>query len=198
MGGVCAGVGLIQLLFVVPHPHDVLSPSELEELDRINSRGHVALVAEAHKYRPREDGGSGATTPSYHTAFRINVPHAPVPNEVVLALASPPPVQQGADHGTRLTSVANEPNAPDSQSVRRHHDDYESISFAQALLVPGVIAYSACLFFSKLVAYAFIFWLPFYLSSLDYSDTAAGNVSTVYDIGGVAGGIIAGYASEKK
>lgn len=46
------------------------------------------------------------------------------------------------------------------------------------------------------VAYAFIFWLPFYLSNLNYSDTDAGNISTVYDIGGVAGGIIAGYASD--
>jgi MFS family permease len=76
------------------------------------------------------------------------------------------------------------------------HDDYESISFLQALLVPGVLEYSACLFFSKLVAYAFTFWLPKYLSNLNYSDTQSGNLSTVYDMGGVAGGVLAGYASD--
>lgn len=42
-------------------------------------------------------------------------------------------------------------------------DESENISFMRALLVPGVIPNALCLFFSKLVAYSFIFWLPFYL-----------------------------------
>jgi len=155
LGCVCAGVGLIQLLFVVPHPSDVLSPAELAELERINARGHVAKVAEAHAE------GADAQQP-YHTAFRINVPHAPVPNEVALVLASPPPpataelLQPVGDHSavdaTRSSSVSSSPDAADGVAPQRHHDDFESISFAQALMVPGVLAYSACLFFSKLVS----------------------------------------------
>ena len=37
----------------------------------------------------------------------------------------------------------------------RSHSSYPSISFLQALLVPGVIEFSMCLFFSKLVTYSF-------------------------------------------
>lgn len=78
------------------------------------------------------------------------------------------------------------------------HEDYPSISIMTALRVPGVIPYSICLFFSKLVAYAFIFWLPYYLKqSAGYSSDEAGNWSVIYDVGGVLGGIIAGYVSDR-
>ncbi len=34
-----------------------------------------------------------------------------------------------------------------------------------ALRIPGVVPFAATLFFCKLVAYTFLFWLPYYLSS---------------------------------
>ena len=37
------------------------------------------------------------------------------------------------------------------------------VSFLRALAIPGVITYSATLFFSKLVAYTFLYWLPYYV-----------------------------------
>ncbi|CAL5429597.1 unnamed protein product [Camellia sinensis] len=40
----------------------------------------------------------------------------------------------------------------------------KSIGLFEAFLIPGVIPFALCLFFSKLVAYTFLYWLPFYLS----------------------------------
>lgn len=77
-----------------------------------------------------------------------------------------------------------------------------SVGLLQACLIPGVIPFALCLFFSKLVAYTFLYWLPFYLSQTeiggDYmSVKSAGNLSTLFDVGGIVGGILAGYISDK-
>jgi hypothetical protein len=39
-----------------------------------------------------------------------------------------------------------------------------AIGFLEAWQIPGVATYALCLFFSKLVAYTFLYWLPFYIS----------------------------------
>lgn len=39
------------------------------------------------------------------------------------------------------------------------------IGFLGALKIPGVIEFSLCLFFSKLVNYTFLFWLPLYIKN---------------------------------
>ncbi|KAK9274755.1 hypothetical protein L1049_022007 [Liquidambar formosana] len=77
-----------------------------------------------------------------------------------------------------------------------------SVGLIQACLIPGVIPFSLCLFFSKLVAYTFLYWLPFYLSQTEIggeymSVKSAGNLSTMFDVGGIVGGILAGYISDK-
>ncbi|XP_058104065.1 putative glycerol-3-phosphate transporter 4 [Magnolia sinica] len=77
-----------------------------------------------------------------------------------------------------------------------------AIGLIEACLIPGVIPFALCLFFSKLVAYTFLYWLPFYLSQTaiggEYvSVKSAGNLSTLFDVGGIAGGILAGYISDK-
>ncbi|PWA63570.1 major facilitator superfamily domain protein [Artemisia annua] len=76
------------------------------------------------------------------------------------------------------------------------------VGFMEAWKIPGVAAFALCLFFSKLVAYTFLYWLPFYIShtAIDgkyLSDEAAGNLSTLFDIGGVLGGILAGHISDR-
>ncbi|KAM1787566.1 hypothetical protein ACFX11_037947 [Malus domestica] len=77
-----------------------------------------------------------------------------------------------------------------------------SIGLIQACTIPGVIPFALCLFFSKLVAYTFLYWLPFYLSQTEIggeyvSVKSAGNLSTLFDVGGIVGGILAGYISDK-
>jgi OPA family glycerol-3-phosphate transporter-like MFS transporter 1/2 len=40
----------------------------------------------------------------------------------------------------------------------------EAVGFIEAWKIPGVAPFALCLFFSKLVAYTFLYWLPFYIS----------------------------------
>ncbi|MED6156647.1 hypothetical protein PIB30_016384 [Stylosanthes scabra] len=77
-----------------------------------------------------------------------------------------------------------------------------SIGLVEACMIPGVIPFALCLFFAKLVAYTFLYWLPFYLTQTEIggvyiSVKAAGNISTMFDVGGIFGGILAGYLSDK-
>ncbi|XP_050385689.1 putative glycerol-3-phosphate transporter 1 [Argentina anserina] len=78
----------------------------------------------------------------------------------------------------------------------------QPVGFIEAWKIPGVAPFALCLFFSKLVAYTFLYWLPFYIShtAIDgvyLSDAAAGNLSTLFDVGGVLGGILAGHISDR-
>ncbi|XP_072342850.1 glucose-6-phosphate exchanger SLC37A2 isoform X3 [Scyliorhinus torazame] len=72
-----------------------------------------------------------------------------------------------------------------------------AISFLGALKIPGVIEFSLCLLFAKLVSYTFLFWLPLYISSVAHlNPKAAGDISTLFDVGGIIGGILAGIISD--
>ncbi|KAH8514034.1 hypothetical protein Peur_057678 [Populus x canadensis] len=89
-------------------------------------------------------------------------------------------------------------NAPirEGSGVRR------SVGLLEGCMIPGVLPFAFCLFFAKLVAYTFLYWLPFYLSQTgiggEYmSVKSAGNLSTLFDVGGIVGGILAGHISDK-
>lgn len=76
-----------------------------------------------------------------------------------------------------------------------------AIGFLDAWRLPNVASFAFCLFFSKLVAYTFLYWLPFYIRETDVagvhlSHKTAGILSTIFDVGGVVGGISAGYMSD--
>ncbi|KAL8244574.1 hypothetical protein R6Q59_010832 [Mikania micrantha] len=95
------------------------------------------------------------------------------------------------------TSNDEEAPVPRISSVNR-----KGVGLVGACFIPGVIPFALCLFFSKLVAYTFLFWLPFYLSQTEIggermSVKSAGNLSTLFDVGGIVGGILAGYISDK-
>lgn len=78
----------------------------------------------------------------------------------------------------------------------------KAVGFIEAWKIPGVAPFALCLFFAKLVAYTFLYWLPFYIShtAIDgkyLSSSAAGNLSTLFDVGGVVGGVLAGHISDR-
>ncbi|KAB2023993.1 hypothetical protein ERO13_D06G050100v2 [Gossypium hirsutum] len=80
-------------------------------------------------------------------------------------------------------------------------DSLAAIGFLEAWRLPGVAPFSFCLFFSKLVAYTFLYWLPFYIrhtavAGVHLSHKTAGILSTIFDIGGVLGGVLAGFISD--
>ncbi|KAK5777506.1 hypothetical protein F383_05564 [Gossypium arboreum] len=89
-----------------------------------------------------------------------------------------------------------------SSGIKEGSGSRTGIGLFEACFIPGVIPFALCLFFSKLVAYTFLYWLPFYLSQTEIggeymSVKSAGNLSTLFDVGGIAGGILAGYISDK-
>ncbi|XP_027843508.1 glucose-6-phosphate exchanger SLC37A2 isoform X4 [Aphis gossypii] len=73
----------------------------------------------------------------------------------------------------------------------------KAVGFIGAIKIPGVIEFSMCLFFAKLVSYTFLYWLPNYIKySSDYSPSQSADLSTLFDVGGIFGGIAAGIFSD--
>uniref|UniRef100_A0A671UGJ2 Glucose-6-phosphate exchanger SLC37A2 n=1 Tax=Sparus aurata TaxID=8175 RepID=A0A671UGJ2_SPAAU len=64
-------------------------------------------------------------------------------------------------------------------------------------LSQGVVEFSLCLLFAKLVSYTFLYWLPLYISNVaHFKAKEAGDMSTLFDVGGIVGGIMAGLVSD--
>lgn len=62
----------------------------------------------------------------------------------------------------------------------------------------ALAAIAAMYFFVKLTRYAFLFWLPLYMTErLRYSPVQAGYASSAYELVGFLGVLLAGYASER-
>lgn len=85
--------------------------------------------------------------------------------------------------------------------LRMKSDERDAVGFLEAWRIPGVAPFALCLFFAKLVAYTFLYWLPFYISHTAIegrylSNEESGNLSTLFDVGGVVGGILAGHISD--
>nr|XP_020669731.1 glucose-6-phosphate exchanger SLC37A2 isoform X2 [Pogona vitticeps] len=84
-----------------------------------------------------------------------------------------------------------------SENVKESTEDREAISFIGALRIPGVVEFSFCLLFAKLVSYTFLYWLPLYIVNVAHlTAKEAGDMSTLFDAGGIVGGILAGLISD--
>ncbi|MBN3315356.1 G6PT3 protein, partial [Atractosteus spatula] len=94
--------------------------------------------------------------------------------------------------GSPTHSPVNGPVTPEST-----YEEPEAISFMGALRIPGVVEFSLCLLFAKLVSYTFLYWLPLYIANVAHFEAkAAGDMSTLFDVGGILGGILAGVVSD--
>ena len=83
----------------------------------------------------------------------------------------------------------------DSQEAEQREE--RAIGFVGALKIPGVVEFSLCLFFSKLVSYTFLYWLPNYIHSTAHVDAQESAIlSTIFDLGGIIGGTMAGIVSD--
>lgn len=68
------------------------------------------------------------------------------------------------------------------------------INVKEALLIPGVVDFSLCVFFVKLVHYTFFFWLPFIINTLlPINASESAYLTSYYDIGSCIGGAITGH-----
>ncbi|KAL3191738.1 hypothetical protein MRX96_059477 [Rhipicephalus microplus] len=94
------------------------------------------------------------------------------------------------------TSLSN--SAICSERRLEKESEKRAVTFLQALAIPGVLDFSLALFFAKLVSYTFLFWLPFYIyASTSFSSSNSAFISTAFDFGGIVGGILAGYVSDR-
>ncbi|XP_035290764.1 glucose-6-phosphate exchanger SLC37A2 isoform X1 [Anguilla anguilla] len=88
-------------------------------------------------------------------------------------------------------------SSPGSSTPQPAGEQPEAISFTGALRIPGVLEFSFCLLFAKLVSYTFLYWLPLYIANVAHFESkAAGDMSTLFDVGGIVGGIMAGVVSD--
>ncbi|XP_076017490.1 glucose-6-phosphate exchanger SLC37A2 [Genypterus blacodes] len=84
-----------------------------------------------------------------------------------------------------------------TETSEAREEQAEAISFIGALSIPGVVEFSLCLLFAKLVSYTFLYWLPLYISKVAHFEAKeAGDMSTLFDVGGIVGGIMAGLVSD--
>ncbi|KAL8598399.1 hypothetical protein ACOMHN_032676 [Nucella lapillus] len=97
---------------------------------------------------------------------------------VVFFFLVPYPEDVGVEiHNTRKDSEVGE--HPDTHHESANHytgeeapllgggeeGEHAAISIGRALRLPGVVEFSLCLFFAKLVSYTFLFWLPKYIGA---------------------------------
>lgn len=65
-------------------------------------------------------------------------------------------------------------------------------------ITPALIAIAAMYFCVKLARYAFLFWLPLFMTEyLNYAKPQAGYASSIFELVGVLGALGAGYVSER-
>ncbi|WOK91606.1 glycerol-3-phosphate transporter 5 [Canna indica] len=108
----------------------------------------------------------------------------------------------GVDVAVELDQANGERTGLLGSKATTEVDSTMAIGFLEAWKLPGVAPFAFCLFFSKLVAYTFLYWLPFYIRHTDVagkhvSHKTAGILSTIFDIGGVLGGVSAGFLSDR-
>ncbi|XP_034995040.1 glucose-6-phosphate exchanger SLC37A2 isoform X2 [Zootoca vivipara] len=102
-----------------------------------------------------------------------------------------------SDGSLNVSSNSRENIVDMSEGSKESADDREAISFIDALRIPGVVEFSFCLLFAKLVSYTFLYWLPLYIVNVaHFTAKKAGDMSTLFDVGGIIGGIMAGLISD--
>ena len=76
------------------------------------------------------------------------------------------PEAVGADKDEdELQSPRKEGEALEEPLLRSEKEGKDkAVGFIEAWKIPGVAPFALCLFFAKLVAYTFLYWLPFYIS----------------------------------
>lgn len=98
----------------------------------------------------------------------------------------------------RTQSGEEEPLLGDGTRQKPKPEEEEGVTICQAVALPGVVACAmsyACL---KLVNYSFFFWLPLYMKrSWGLSESKSDQLSIWYDIGGIVGGSVGGFISDR-
>ena len=104
-----------------------------------------------------------------------------------------------------LMFTRNNPEDVGLPQIVENKYEFEGGAKAEKLKILGLLlrnsslwVYSSCYMILKMTRYAFLFWLPVYLEkALHYDVSDAGYMSSVYELIGFFGVILAGYSSDK-
>ena len=184
-------MGLVVFTFLPDKPEDVGLPSLDEEEEQ---RSKAALLSQATGTYGSDGWEKAQIASGYGTSSA--------------ASATLQPVNGGNGGNARFHSVSDDvtsfSSAPKSSDAGLSFDDdgkknkgCRRYSFCRALGIPGVVEFALSLFFAKFVAYMFIYWLPYYLGHLKFSTDEAANISSYFDLGGIIGGVVAGWSSDR-
>jgi len=189
-GLIIAFFGMVNWFFLVPNPQDVGIDKETvngttrrrrsseflipDESTRLLQVEVLDDITDENEIEIEQNGTTGS-----QSGFEPEAGSIPTPG----ASGDAPPSPNG---------IARNP------SVRVEQGEEKAISFWGALKIPGVVEFSLCLFFAKLVSYTFLYWLPTFIkeSGINLTATTSGNLSTLFDVGGIVGGIVAGLATD--
>ncbi|KAI5182248.1 Glucose-6-Phosphate Exchanger Slc37A1 [Manis pentadactyla] len=208
-GVIVAAMGMLCFLFLIEHPKDIACSSTL-----VAARGSENGT---HRFRlQKQVPADGKTKPLSGPAqvTELSIGCHPAPSHRCF---SESPADLSCASGRTLKDLTRRVQEQDpemqclllSDGTRSAHQNHiivlpadgggmAAISFTGALRIPGVIEFSLCLLFAKLVSYTFLFWLPLYITSVDHLDARkAGELSTLFDVGGIFGGILAGVISDR-
>ncbi len=87
---------------------------------------------------------------------------------------------------------------PEDETIQESRSSRTMETVLEVLSHPGVWLIAFMYFFLKLTRYSFLFWLPMYMiRSLGYDEADAGYTSSVYELFGFTGAVLAGYLSDK-
>ncbi|XP_043670631.1 glucose-6-phosphate exchanger SLC37A2 isoform X1 [Vespula pensylvanica] len=170
-GAIMGLAGFIIFLFLVPTPTDV-------GCSLPNSIGYRQFDANSSDEDSIEDVEESHTNGEDRVIYRCVYREQNVTND--------------------LASLRSETSPMLSTNRRLHnHARENAIGFFGAINIPGVLEYSSSLFFAKLVSYTLLYWLPLYIAvSSTYSTTLSAYLSALFDVGGIAGAIVAGILSD--
>ncbi|XP_037072114.1 glucose-6-phosphate exchanger SLC37A2-like [Pollicipes pollicipes] len=196
-GAFLALVGVIDFFFLTPYPSEAgCDPPEQEPLlDSAEAPAGSDDSADECKALTSVDAAAAAAYGSTECRHVGAVAASASADELAELIDQGSPSEESGsetDVSSRLgEGAAKQPDDPPTAQAEA------AISFFRALRIPGVLPFAICLFFAKLVSYTFLYWLPRYLhSAAKYSPSQSANLSTLFDMGGIVGGILAGLAND--
>ena len=116
----------------------------------------------------------------------------------------PPIDAQDETAGQEAPQAGDEANADNLDTIDPSEEGTSSsdtpntrTGFLAMVREPMVWSLGGAYFGLKLIRYSLLFWLPFYLEKIGYSEGTAGYLSTSFEAGGIVGAIAVGWLSDR-
>ena len=203
-GFIMSTCGVMTFLFLVPRPEDVNLHPLKHTVGHVNRQTVInyrdqdledalnTIVASGGGVNGVGTGGGGDDNEDDYLTSRRKLPRAGSRDQ---AASNDQTYNSPQTEGEASPLISSSNN---SLAGQESADSKQAVSFWTCLAIPGVVEYSLCLGFAKLVSYTFLYWLPRYItSSTTLNSEESAYLSTPFDVGGMFGAIIAGYLCDR-